>query len=95
MNFLQFNDVVVVSGCGPIGLGMVVGAKLKSPKVVIALDVLDWKVGTRLYKPNFLQYELYLTSNRVGTARKSSSYVTIYDNFQSKVSALALTSNCV
>ena len=28
--------------------------------------------STRLYKPNFLQYELYLTSNRVGTARKSS-----------------------
>jgi threonine dehydrogenase-like Zn-dependent dehydrogenase len=45
----QFNDVVVVSGCGPIGLGMIVGAKLKSPKIVIALDVVDWKVNYNIF----------------------------------------------
>jgi erythritol/L-threitol dehydrogenase len=32
-------DVVVVAGCGPIGLGMVAGAAAKSPARVIALDV--------------------------------------------------------
>eukprot|EP00095_Tigriopus_kingsejongensis_P004605 snap_masked-scaffold1890_size25423-processed-gene-0.3 protein:Tk04605 transcript:snap_masked-scaffold1890_size25423-processed-gene-0.3-mRNA-1 annotation:"iditol 2-dehydrogenase" len=42
---IQFNDVVVVSGCGPLGLGMVAGAKLKSPKCLIALDMVDWKVN--------------------------------------------------
>jgi threonine dehydrogenase-like Zn-dependent dehydrogenase len=44
--------VVVVSGCGPIGLGMIVGAKLKSPKVVIALDVVDWKVNFNILRNN-------------------------------------------
>ena len=33
-----FGDVVVVAGCGPIGLGMVAGARAKSPAHVIALD---------------------------------------------------------
>ena len=42
---IQFNDVVVVSGCGPLGLGMVAAAALKSPKLLIALDLFDWKVG--------------------------------------------------
>lgn len=41
---IQFNDVVVISGCGPIGLGMVVGAKMKNPKIVVALDLVDWKL---------------------------------------------------
>ena len=41
---IQFNDVVVVSGCGPLGLGMVAAAALKNPKLLIALDLLDWKV---------------------------------------------------
>ena len=34
---LQFNDVAVVAGCGPIGLGMIAAAKMKSPKCIIAL----------------------------------------------------------
>ncbi len=42
---VQRGDVVVVSGCGPLGLGMVAAAKLKSPKLLIALDLYDWKVG--------------------------------------------------
>ena len=34
---IQFTDVVVVAGCGPIGLGMVAAAKKKNPKYIIAL----------------------------------------------------------
>jgi threonine dehydrogenase-like Zn-dependent dehydrogenase len=42
---IGFNDVVVVAGCGPIGLGMVAGAKAKSPAKVIALDMSDEKLA--------------------------------------------------
>ena len=42
---LTFDDVVVVAGCGPIGLGMIAGAKAKSPRLVIALDLDDTKLG--------------------------------------------------
>ena len=35
---IEFGDVVVVAGCGPIGLGMIAGARAKSPAHVIALD---------------------------------------------------------
>lgn len=36
---IEFGDVVVVSGCGPIGLAMTGLAHLKGPKMVIALDL--------------------------------------------------------
>ncbi len=36
---ITFDDVVVVAGCGPIGLGMIAGARAKSPAHVIALDL--------------------------------------------------------
>jgi erythritol/L-threitol dehydrogenase len=36
---LRFDDVVVVAGCGPIGLGMIAGAAAKFPAKVIALDL--------------------------------------------------------
>jgi threonine dehydrogenase-like Zn-dependent dehydrogenase len=36
---ITFNDVVVVAGCGPIGLGMIAGAKAKSPRLLVALDL--------------------------------------------------------
>jgi erythritol/L-threitol dehydrogenase len=36
---ISFDDVVVVAGCGPIGLGMIAGAAAKSPANVVALDV--------------------------------------------------------
>ena len=39
-----FGDVVVVAGCGPIGLGMVAGARAKSPSHVIALDHIPAKL---------------------------------------------------
>lgn len=41
---IHFEDTVVVAGCGPIGLGMIVGAKAKSPMRVIALDLSDSKL---------------------------------------------------
>jgi len=41
---ITFEDVVVVAGCGPIGLGMIAGAAAKSPARVIALDVADAKL---------------------------------------------------
>lgn len=36
---LTFEDVVIVAGCGPIGLGMIAGARAKSPKLIIGLDM--------------------------------------------------------
>jgi erythritol/L-threitol dehydrogenase len=42
---ITFDDVVVVAGCGPIGLGMVAGAKAKSPLAVVALDMSDEKLA--------------------------------------------------
>ncbi len=41
---IKFEDVVVVAGCGPIGLGMVAGAKAKTPAHIIALDAIDAKL---------------------------------------------------
>ena len=37
-------DVVVLFGCGPIGLGMIVALKLKSPKLIIAIDHHDYRL---------------------------------------------------
>ncbi|MFW6599460.1 alcohol dehydrogenase catalytic domain-containing protein [Propionibacteriaceae bacterium Y2011] len=41
---LQFHDVVVVAGCGPIGLGMIAGARAKNPTTIVALDMADTKL---------------------------------------------------
>lgn len=41
---IRFDDVVVVAGCGPIGLGMVAGARARFPAHVVALDVSDHKL---------------------------------------------------
>ncbi len=41
---IHFDDVVVVAGAGPIGLGMVAGAAAKSPAHVVALDLADNKL---------------------------------------------------
>ena len=51
---IGFADVVVVSGCGPLGLGMVAAAHQKSPKVLVALDLFDWKVRTCMCRANNL-----------------------------------------
>ncbi len=42
---IGFDDVVVVAGCGPIGLGMVAGAAAKSPAQVVALDMSHAKLA--------------------------------------------------
>jgi erythritol/L-threitol dehydrogenase len=42
---IQFEDVVVVAGCGPIGLGMIAGAVSKSPAAVVALDMSPTKLA--------------------------------------------------
>lgn len=36
---ISLNDVVVISGCGSLGLGMVATARLKNPATLIALDL--------------------------------------------------------
>jgi threonine dehydrogenase-like Zn-dependent dehydrogenase len=41
---IKFEDVVVVAGCGPIGLGMVAGAAAKFPAHVVALDMAPAKL---------------------------------------------------
>ena len=42
---IKKTDCVVVAGCGPIGLGMVIGAAAKNPAHLIALDVDDRKLA--------------------------------------------------
>ncbi len=36
---IQLDDVVVIAGCGPLGLGMVAAARLKNPRLIIAIDL--------------------------------------------------------
>lgn len=38
---IQFDDVVVIAGAGPLGLGMLAAARLKHPRLLIALDLDD------------------------------------------------------
>lgn len=38
---IQFGDVVVIAGAGPLGLGMVAAARRKHPRLLIALDLDD------------------------------------------------------
>lgn len=38
---IEFQDVVVIAGVGPLGLGMVAAARLKNPRLLIALDLND------------------------------------------------------
>lgn len=45
---MRFDDVVVVAGCGPIGLGMIAGARARFPRRVIALDLAPQKLELAL-----------------------------------------------
>ena len=45
---IGFGDVVVVAGCGPIGLGMIAGARAKSPGHIVALDQVPAKLSLAL-----------------------------------------------
>ncbi|MDC0612041.1 alcohol dehydrogenase catalytic domain-containing protein [Vibrio sp.] len=38
---IGFNDIVVIAGAGPLGLGMIQAAKLKTPRLLIVIDALD------------------------------------------------------
>jgi threonine dehydrogenase-like Zn-dependent dehydrogenase len=38
---IEFDDVVVIAGAGPLGLGMIAAARLKHPRLLIALDLDD------------------------------------------------------
>ena len=38
---INYQDTVVIAGCGPLGLGMVAGAKMEGPEQIIALDLSD------------------------------------------------------
>lgn len=38
---IGFNDVVVIAGAGPLGLGMIQAAKLKTPKKLVVVDALE------------------------------------------------------
>jgi len=41
---IDFDHVVVIAGAGPLGLGMVAAARLKSPRLLIALDLNDHRL---------------------------------------------------
>ncbi len=41
---IRFEDVVVVAGAGPIGLGAIAGAKAKGAGTIVALDMIDSKL---------------------------------------------------
>lgn len=42
---IELDDVVVIAGAGPLGLGMIATARLKNPKLLIALDLSDERLA--------------------------------------------------
>ena len=42
---IQLDDVTVIAGCGPIGLMMVQVAKLKTPRKLVAIDMVDERLA--------------------------------------------------
>jgi threonine dehydrogenase-like Zn-dependent dehydrogenase len=42
---IQFEDVVVIAGAGPLGLGMVAAAHLKHPRLLVVLDMDDQRLS--------------------------------------------------
>jgi threonine dehydrogenase-like Zn-dependent dehydrogenase len=38
---IEFDDIVVIAGAGPLGLGMIAAARLKHPRMLIALDPIE------------------------------------------------------
>ena len=43
---IQFQDVVVIAGAGPLGLGMVAAARMKGPRLLISVDFSDERLET-------------------------------------------------
>lgn len=57
---IGFNDVVVIAGAGPLGLGMVQAAKLKTPKTLIVIDTLDDRLDlAKLYGADIVINPMY------------------------------------
>ena len=46
---IEFEDTVVIAGCGPLGLGMVGAARLCNPHRLIALDLRDYRLEVALH----------------------------------------------
>ena len=42
---IQFEDVVVIAGAGPLGLGMIAAAHLKHPRALVVLDMDDQRLA--------------------------------------------------
>lgn len=45
---IEFADVVVVAGAGPLGLGMIAAARMKHPQLLVALDLSDHRLAVAL-----------------------------------------------
>jgi len=45
---IQYQDVVAIAGCGPLGIGMMAAARMKSPALIIALDLNDERLDLAL-----------------------------------------------
>jgi len=43
---IKFQDVVVIAGAGPLGLGMVAAARMKNPRLLISVDLSDNRLET-------------------------------------------------
>lgn len=43
---IEFQDVVVIAGAGPLGLGMVAAARMKNPRLLISVDLNDRRLET-------------------------------------------------
>src|SRR5882757_228582 len=43
---IKFQDVVVIAGAGPLGLGMVAAARMKNPRLLISVDLNDKRLET-------------------------------------------------
>jgi threonine dehydrogenase-like Zn-dependent dehydrogenase len=65
---IKFEDTVVVAGAGPIGLGMIAGAKAKNPQQVIVLDAVASKL--ELAKQCGADLAIDITETDVATAIK-------------------------
>jgi threonine dehydrogenase-like Zn-dependent dehydrogenase len=45
---IKYQDTVVIAGCGPLGIGMIAAAKMKSPACIVALDLNDERLKVAL-----------------------------------------------
>jgi erythritol/L-threitol dehydrogenase len=43
---IEFQDVVVIAGAGPLGLGMVAAARMRNPRLLVSIDMSDQRLET-------------------------------------------------